>query len=101
MPTIHYPLLSTSLNLTPAEAQRIPVRGRYQADFLHGLAAVSGSDLTGRARSYGARYFASRFAVIEAAQAAGIELVEVIGHGGRRSVWSVDALAALFPETAQ
>jgi len=99
MLVIYYPLHSTVLNLTTDEVHRVPVRGQYQADFVRGVASVSGSDLTGRARSYGGRYRASRQAVLDAAQAAGVELVEVIGHGGRRSIWSVDALAACLAET--
>ncbi|MBU6367922.1 MAG: hypothetical protein KJT01_17035, partial [Gemmatimonadetes bacterium] len=65
----------------------------YQRLYLGGYCRPSGSDLIGRARQYGGHYHRSRQRVEALLAAAGVELVEVIGAHGRRSLWSPDALA--------
>lgn len=96
--TVHYPLTVTSLQVTPAEiaaakaASPRPL-GRYQRLYLTGYYRPSGSDLIGTARKYGGHYRRSRQRVEALLAAAGVDLVEVIGAHGRRSLWSLDALA--------
>ena len=102
MSTIRIPLRSTKMHLT--EAVRSTVigamgrAGTYQHGYLRGYYSVSGADLAGLARKYGGKYRTSRESVHAACQRAGIELVEVRGYRGARSVWSSDALLALWTE---
>jgi hypothetical protein len=57
---------------------------------------VSGNDLIGKAKSYGGRYHAMRQTIHARCAQLGIQLIEVIGRHGCRSIWSVDALADHF-----
>lgn len=97
-PVIRFPLTVTSLQVTPAEiaaAKAVAPRplGRYQRLYLTGYYRPSGSDLIGRARQYGGHYHRSRQRVEALLAAAGVDLVEVVGTHGRRSLWSPAALA--------
>lgn len=89
------------LHVTSSDVARVPDAawnrwGRYQRDYVGGRYRVSGSDLRGRAKSYGPGYWRSRRAVERALAAAGVELVPVVGNQGQVSLWSVDALALHF-----
>ena len=93
------------LHVTREDMERVPDAawnrwGRYQRDYVAGYYRVSGSDLRGRAKSYGPGYWRSRKAVERALEVAGVELVPVLGDQGQRSLWSVDALARYFGVTA-
>ena len=48
-------------------------RGSYQRDIAEGRAALSGSDLKGKARLWGAKYARSRRTFLARAEAAGVE----------------------------
>lgn len=48
-------------------------KGTYQDDIVTGRESLSGSTLSGKARSYGGRYKASRLALFAALRAAGVE----------------------------
>jgi hypothetical protein len=72
---------------------RIPRASHYQRDYARGWHRVSGADLAGKARSYGARYRKSRQAVESLAREVVGELVRVQGVRGALSLWSVSALA--------
>ena len=102
MTTIRIPLRSTKMHLTAAERSvvlgALGRAGTYQHGYTHGHYSVSGADLVGLARKYGGKYRTSRESVHAACQRVGIELVEVRGYRGARSVWSSDALLALWTE---
>lgn len=97
MLTVKYPLDATSLVLTEAELaavlDRLPRRSTYARDYAQGRCRVSGADLTGKARQYGARYHASRRAVEALAVAVAGELIRVEGRHGAVSLWSPSALS--------
>ena len=97
MLTVKYPLTETSLVLTEAELtavlDRLPRRSTYARDYARGRCRVSGADLTGKARQYGARYFASRRVVESLAAAVAGELIRVEGRHGAVSLWSPSALS--------
>lgn len=64
------------------DAAHALARGCYQRAVLAGSEALSGATLRGRARSYGARYAASRQALLGRVRAAGIACtVERRAHG--------------------
>jgi hypothetical protein len=71
----------------------IPRASHYQRDYAKGWHRVSGADLAGKARDYGARYRKSRLAVESLAREVVGELVRVQGVRGALSLWSVSALA--------
>ena len=97
MPTVKYPLTETSLVLTEAELAAVlsalPSRSTYARDYARGWKRVSGADLTGKARQYGARYHASRRTVEALAAAVAGELIRVEGRHGAVSLWSTSALS--------
>jgi len=96
MVAIRFPLASTSLHLTADElaavVASIPARATYQRAYAFGRYRVSGADLTGKARRYGASYYRARRTVERAAQTIVGELVTVCGPYGCRSLWFVSAL---------
>ena len=105
MDTIFIPLRSTKMHLTEAERSTVigamGKAGAYQSGYMHGHYSVSGADLVGLARKYGRKYRTSRESVHAACQRVGIELIEVRGYRGARSVWSSDALLALWTEAGK
>lgn len=92
--TVRYPLRDTALHLTQDEIALVQpfVNGSYEIAFLRGLQSVSGSDLQGTARKFGAQYHHSRIVTLRTIAKQGIELVEVVGQYGSRSIWSPAAL---------
>ena len=72
-------------------------RGEYQRDILEGRARWSGSNLTGRAASYGGRYRASRHRLAERLTAAGfavdVRTVPSTATGRPMRVLFVDGVA--------
>lgn len=94
---VKYPLSETSLVLTEAELTavlyRLPRRSTYARDYARGQCRVSGADLVGKARQYGARYFASRRTVEALAAAVAGELIRIEGRHGAVSLWSPSALS--------
>lgn len=99
MQTVKYPLEATSLVLTDDELtavlDRLPrwCQSTYARDYAQGRCRVSGADLTGTARQYGARYHASRRTVEALAAAVAGELIRVEGRHGAVSLWSPSALS--------
>lgn len=59
-------------------------KGEYQEALLHGTENLSGSTLKGKARTYGARYKASREALLQRMTEAGIPWTERKGERGKR-----------------
>jgi hypothetical protein len=100
MPRLNLTIRNTRLNLTDAEQTAVLAKTRsdasYAQSYIEGRQQVSGADLVGKAKDWGGRYHATRFAVHARCAQLGIQLIEVIGHHGCRSIWSVDALAAYF-----
>jgi hypothetical protein len=64
--------MSTEWTTTPPDTAMPLARGCYQRAILTGDARVSGSDLRGRAREFGARYSRSRANLMGRLTAAGI-----------------------------
>ena len=97
MLTVKYPLEATSLVLTDDELtavlDRLPRRSTYARDYAQGRCRVSGADLVGKARQYGARYHASRQVVEALAVSVAGELIRVEGRHGAVSLWSPSALS--------
>jgi hypothetical protein len=97
MLTVKYPLEATSLVLTDDELTAVlsalPRRSTYARDYAQGRCRVSGADLTGKARQYGARYHSSRKVVEALAAAVAGELIRVEGRHGAVSLWSPSALS--------
>ena len=97
MLTVKYPLTETSLVLTDAELTAVlsalPRRSTYARSYARGQCRVSGADLTGKARMYGARYHASRRVVEALAVSVAGELIRVEGRHGAVSLWSPSALS--------
>lgn len=68
-------------------------RGSYQRDLLLGRESLSGSTLTGAAKSWGGRYAASRRGLLARMSEAGIAWCEARGpHGRRVLVLGADAV---------
>jgi hypothetical protein len=97
MTTVKYPLSETSLVLTADELtdvlKALPRRAVYARDYAKGWKRVSGADLTGKARQYGARYHKSRRVVEALAVSVAGELIRVEGRHGAVSLWSPSALS--------
>lgn len=97
MLTVKYPLDATSLVLTEDELSTVlsalPRRSTYARDYARGRCRVSGADLVGKARQYGARYHASRRTVEALAVSVAGELIRVEGRHGAVSLWSPSALS--------
>ena len=97
MLTVKYPLEATSLVLTEDELATVlsalPRRSTYARDYARGRCRVSGADLVGKARQYGARYYASRKTVESLAVSVAGELIRVEGRHGAVSLWSPSALS--------
>jgi len=74
-------MTASAVTLAPAPADKAALRaaaapharGDYQMSILFGRARWSGADLTGRARRYGGRYYASRHNLFARLRAAGID----------------------------
>ena len=69
-------------------------RGSYQRDVVTGRARLSGADLKGVAKKWGARYAASRSSILARCRAAGIPFVYARwphDHGLRTLEWGADA----------
>jgi hypothetical protein len=100
MPRLNLAMDDTALRLTRDEQARVLAKtradARYACRYIMGLHRVSGNDLVGRAKSFGGRYHNTRLAVHARCADLGIQLIEVIGRHGCRSIWSVDALAVHF-----
>jgi hypothetical protein len=100
MPRLQLAIDDTALNLTRDEQALVldatRSDARYAYRYIMGLQRVSGADLVGRAKSFGGSYHSTRLAVHARCAQLGIQLIEVIGRHGCRSIWSVDALAAHF-----
>jgi len=58
--------------------------GDYQRAIVLGQARLSGADLKGKARKFGARYAASRKAILSRMTDAGIPWAETRGEHGKR-----------------
>jgi hypothetical protein len=74
-------------------------RGRYQRDLITGRARLSGADLKGLAKKWGARYAASRSAVLRRVVEAGVPFVSARwpkDHGLRTIEWGSNAVARVL-----
>lgn len=72
--------------LDPAQHEKALTltRGCYQRNLLLGIESLSGATLRGRAKEYGARYFASRAHLLARLRTAGISVSERRAEHGRR-----------------
>jgi hypothetical protein len=61
-------------------------RGRYQRNILLGNESLSGSTLSGKAKTYGGRYKASAASILRKCQQAGLAVREETGRHGKRLV---------------
>ena len=72
--------------LDPAAAAKAQTlaRGDYQHGIIRGCHCLSGADLKGKAKKYGAKYSRSRGALLTRLRAAGVPIQEVIGQHNKR-----------------
>lgn len=97
MTSLRLTLTHTHFHVTPDELAvvlaALPPRACYMRAYASGCYRVSGADLQGKAKRYGAAYHYSRSRVHAIATSVlGESLVSVTGYRSAKSVWSMSAL---------